>query len=95
MLSAAQLIDDLERQIVGIERCASPTQLCGHTGLCPRVYQSGSSDRRGALAKHGPKYLRWALMVAATNAARTTRRLVAQLERLGHTVTRQPAPAMT
>jgi hypothetical protein len=27
--------------------------------------------------------------------ARTTRRLVTQLERLGHTVTLQPAPAMT
>ena len=27
--------------------------------------------------------------------ARTTRRLVTQLERLGHTATLQPAPAMT
>ena len=25
----------------------------------PRVYQSGQSDRRGALAKHGPKCLRY------------------------------------
>jgi transposase len=57
-------------EIGDINRFASPTKLCGYTGLCPRVYQSGQSDRRGPLAKHGPKYLRWALMVAATNAAK-------------------------
>ena len=108
VLCAVAMIDDLERQIDGIEselkalgachpyvpllltvpgiswvlgytiaaeigdisRFASPKKLCGYTGLCPRVYQSGGSDRRGPLAKHGPKYLRWALMVAATNAAK-------------------------
>jgi transposase len=111
VLAAVALIDELDRQIDGIERelrargadhryvpllCtvpgiswvlgytiaaeigditrfASPRKLVGYTGLCPRVYQSGSSDRRGALAKHGPKYLRWALMVAATNAAKHPR----------------------
>jgi transposase len=108
VLCAVALIDDLERQIDGIEaqlrslgadhpyvalletvpgvgwvlaytiaaeigdidRFTSPKKLCGYTGLCPRVYQSGQSDRRGPLAKHGPRYLRWALMVAATNAAK-------------------------
>jgi transposase len=57
-------------EIGDIERFASPTKLCGYSGLCPRVYQSGESDRRGPLTKTGPKYLRWALMVAATNAAK-------------------------
>jgi transposase len=57
-------------EIGDITRFASPSKLCGYTGLCPRVYQSGQSDRRGPLAKHGPRYLRWALMVAATNAAK-------------------------
>jgi transposase len=57
-------------EIGDIARFASPTKLCGYSGLCPRVYQSGGTDRRGALAKNGPKYLRWALMVAATNAAK-------------------------
>jgi len=57
-------------EIGDIERFASPKKLCGYSGLCPRVYQSGASDRRGPLAKHGPKYLRWALMEAATNAAK-------------------------
>jgi transposase len=53
-----------------IGRFASPKKLCGYTGLCPRVYQSGSRDHRGPLAKNGPKYLRWALIEAATHAAR-------------------------
>jgi len=34
------------------------------------VYQSGGKDHRGPLAKNGPKYLRWALIEAATHAAR-------------------------
>jgi transposase len=51
-----------------IGRLSSPTKLCGYTGLCPRVIQSGDSDRRGPISKHGPKYLRWALFEAALNA---------------------------
>ena len=57
-------------EIGDIDRFASPRKLCGYTGLCPRVYQSGDSDRRGRLTKRGPRYLRWALMEAATNAAK-------------------------
>jgi transposase len=57
-------------EIGDIGRFASPTKLCGYTGLCPRVYQSGEKDHRGSLAKNGPKYLRWALIEAATHAAR-------------------------
>ncbi len=53
-----------------IERFASPRKLASYTGLCPRVYQSGDSDRRGPLSKHGPKYLRWALIEAAVNACK-------------------------
>lgn len=36
-----------------------------NTGLCPRVKQSGATDARGPISKHGPKYLRWALFEAA------------------------------
>ncbi len=108
VLAAVQMIDELDREIAGIDRelrglgadhrCvpllmsvpgiawvlgytiaaeigdigrfASPTKLCGYTGLCPRVYQSGAKDRRGGLTHAGPKYLRWALMEAATHACR-------------------------
>jgi transposase len=108
VLAAVGLIDDLDRQIHGIERelpqlgadhryvslletvpgigwvlgytiaaeigditrFATPAKLAGYTGLCPKVRQSGSMDRRGPLAKNGPKYLRWALLEAATTACR-------------------------
>ena len=60
-------------EIGDIRRFASPKKLTGYTGLCPRVYQSGDRDVRGPLAKNGPKYLRWALIEAATHAARDAR----------------------
>jgi len=41
-------------EIGEIERFSSPEKLTGYTGLCPRVNQSGDSDRRGPLSKHGP-----------------------------------------
>ena len=55
-------------EIGEISRFASPRKLAGYTGLCPRVYQSGERDLRGPLAKQEPKYLRWALVEAATHA---------------------------
>jgi transposase len=57
-------------EIGDIGRFSSPTKLTGYTGLCPRVHQSGASDRRGHLTHAGPRYLRWALMEAATHACR-------------------------
>ena len=57
-------------EIGDIARFSSPKKLCGYTGLCPRVYQSGGSDHRGPLAKNGPKYLRWAFIEATVHAAR-------------------------
>ena len=57
-------------EIGDIGRFPSPAKLAGDSGLCPRVYQSGASDRRGPLAKQGPKYLRWALVEAALHASR-------------------------
>jgi transposase len=57
-------------EIGDIGRFDTPKKLAGYSGLCPRVYQSGNQDRRGKLAKNGPKHLRWALVEAATHAAR-------------------------
>ena len=57
-------------EVGDIERFSSPKKLAGYTGLCPLVRQSGGRDDRGPLAKNGPKYLRWALIEAATHAAR-------------------------
>ena len=55
-------------EIGEIERFSSPQKLTGYTGLCPRVNQSGDKDRRGPLTKHGPTYLRWALLEASMHA---------------------------
>jgi transposase len=57
-------------EIGEIERFSSPAKLAGYTGLCPRVVQSGERDRRGPLSKHGPTYLRWALLEATMHALR-------------------------
>jgi transposase len=55
-------------EIGDISRFPSPRKLAGYSGLCPRVYQSGERDLRGPLGKQGPRYLRWALVEAATHA---------------------------
>ena len=57
-------------EIGDVGRFPTPAKLISYTGLCPRVRQSGEVDRRGALSKHGPPYLRWALIEAAHNAIR-------------------------
>jgi len=57
-------------EIGDVQRFASPRKLCGYTGLCPRVNQSGEKDRRGPLTKQGPRYLRWAMLEATMHALR-------------------------
>jgi transposase len=57
-------------EIGDISRFPTAKKLTGYTGLCPMVRQSGRMDPRDSLAKNGPKYLRWALIEAATHAAR-------------------------
>ena len=57
-------------EIGDIARFPTAKKLTGYTGLCPTVRQSGRTDHRDSLAKNGPKYLRWALIEAATHAAR-------------------------
>jgi transposase len=59
-------------EIGDITRFASPRKLAGYSGLCPRVYQSGERDLRGPISKQGPRYLRWALVEAATHACKHT-----------------------
>ena len=57
-------------EIGEITRFPTAKKLCGYTGLCPRVHQSGESDRRGPLTKQGPKYLRWAMLETTMHALR-------------------------
>ena len=89
-------------EIGEISRFSSPEKLTGYTGLCPRVVQSGESDRRGPLSKHGPTYLRWALVEATMHALRhpayaeryqrTKRRLGKQRGRQGRPDRDRPPP---
>ncbi len=57
-------------EIGDIARFPSARKLVGYSGLSPRVRQSGNSERTGALAKAGPKTLRWAAVEAAQSAWR-------------------------
>jgi transposase len=57
-------------EIGDITRFASPSRLVSYSGLAPQVIQSGDSDRRGPLTKHGPRWLRWALIEATIWAAK-------------------------
>lgn len=57
-------------EIGDIDRFPAAKRLVSYTGLCPRVHQSGEMDLRGRLSKHGPRYLRWALIDAAAVACR-------------------------
>ena len=56
-------------EIGDITRFPTAKHLVGYSGLCPRVIQSGDSDRRGPLTKHGPTWLRWALIEATVHAS--------------------------
>ena len=56
-------------EIGDISRFGSAKKLVSYTGLCPHVKQSGESDLRGPISKHGPRYLRWALIEAALHAS--------------------------
>ena len=78
-------------EIGDIARFGSPAKLVGYTGLCPRVYQSGESDRRGPLSKKGPRYLRWALIEATTHASRHPA-YRERYERTKHRLGRQRGP---
>jgi len=64
------LADTIASEIGDIDRFATARNLVGHSGLCPRVEQSGERDRRGPPRKNGPNYLRWALVEAAHTACR-------------------------
>jgi transposase len=57
-------------EIGDVARFPTPLKFTSYTGLCPRIYQSGGRERRGELSNLGPRYLRWALLEAATHAGR-------------------------
>jgi transposase len=53
-----------------IQRFPSAKHLASYVGLTPRVRASADRVRIGHISKEGNRLLRWALVVAATQAAR-------------------------
>lgn len=53
-------------EIGDIGRFAAAKNLVGYTGLVPKVHQSGETDWRGSVTRHGPGLLRWAYIEATT-----------------------------
>jgi transposase len=53
-----------------IQRFPSAKHLASYVGLTPRVRASANRVRMGRISKEGNRLLRWALFVAATQAAR-------------------------
>jgi transposase len=53
-----------------IQRFPSAKHLASYVGLTPRVRASANRVRMGHISKEGNRLLRWALVVAATQAAR-------------------------
>jgi transposase len=44
---------------------ADAKAIIGHIGFFPKIYQSGCTHRENKISNRGPKYLRWALYMAA------------------------------
>lgn len=57
-------------EVGDISRFSSARKLVRWVGLCPSVHQSGEWCRMGKIVKQGNKWVRWALVQAAHQAAR-------------------------
>jgi len=60
----------LSLEIGDIHRFPSAKHLASYTGLTPRVRASGDRIRSGHIGKEGNRLVRWALVLAATQASR-------------------------
>lgn len=56
-------------EIGDVNRFPSAKNLVSYAGLCPSTHSSGGKTFHGKITKQGSKYLRWALVEAATKAA--------------------------
>ena len=74
-------------EIDDISRFSSKEKLASYAGLVPRQDQSGSSDIRGHITKHGPSMLRFILVNAAHSVVkysdRMRRKYLSLVRRLG------------
>ena len=71
-------------EIGDIKRFKTKGKLCSFAGLCPRVYCSGETERRGHISKAGNSYIRWILTECAQVASRHSpglRRIFCKIQR--------------
>jgi len=69
-------------EVGDIRRFKSPKALCNWAGLTPRVHQSDRIVRHGRISKQGSRYLRTAMVCAATTACRISPRWSRVYERI-------------
>lgn len=50
-------------------------KITGHIGYFPQIYESGESRRDNKISKRGPKYIRWAIYIAAVSCTKHNREL--------------------
>jgi len=55
--------------------------LIGHLGFFPKIYESGETRRDNIISNRGPKYLRWALYMAAVACLKHNREFKALYDR--------------
>jgi len=63
----------LEREILSWDRFKNRRQVASLTGMCPRVWASGNTQRSGSITKHGNRRLRTALVELAWRCVRFQR----------------------
>ena len=56
----------VKAEVGDISRFGSGDQLCSYAGLVPSTYSSGGVTRHGRITKEGSRWLRWAMVEAAT-----------------------------
>ena len=69
--SAASIMAEID----DVARFTSKEKLAAYAGLVPRQDQSGNSDRRGHITKHGPSMLRFVLVTAAHSVIKYSQKL--------------------
>ena len=62
-------------EIDDISRSGSKEKLASYAGLVPRQNQSGSSDIRGHITKHGPSMLRFIMVNDAHSVIKYSERM--------------------
>lgn len=69
--SAASIMAEID----DVARFATKEKLAAYAGLVPRQDQSGNTDRRGHITKHGPSMLRFVLVTAAHSVIKYSQKL--------------------